>query len=151
MAATALPGAGPARALLPRPAPRRYRFALTPLADAMFQLLIFFMLASSQVPYSLLTLKPGAAGSGAGDAADPAPAAGGTALWSIDTGAVVAGGQRFGFDALPDLARALVAAGTARVVLVARPSARVQDLVAVAEALTGAGMPSVSVARAGGS
>nr|WP_275297034.1 biopolymer transporter ExbD [Jannaschia sp. Os4] len=120
------------------------------MADAMFQLLIFFMLASSQVPYSLLTLKPGTPAGAAAAAPSEAPApVGETALWSIDSGAVVAGGQRFGFDALPDLAGALVAAGTERVVLVARPTARVQDLVAVAEALTGAGIPSVAVTRAG--
>ena len=44
------------RAPLPE-RPRRYRFVLTPLADAMFQLLIFFMLSSSLAPYSLITLK----------------------------------------------------------------------------------------------
>ena len=44
------------RAPLPE-RPRRYKFAMTPLADAMFQLLIFFMLSSSLAPYSLITLK----------------------------------------------------------------------------------------------
>jgi biopolymer transport protein ExbD len=40
--------------------PRKYGFALTPLADAMFQLLIFFMLSSSLSPYSLIALTRGA-------------------------------------------------------------------------------------------
>ena len=37
--------------------PRGNRFPMTALADAMFQLLIFFMLASSLTPYSLLPLQ----------------------------------------------------------------------------------------------
>ncbi len=140
------------RATLLPPAPRRgYGFALTPLADAMFQLLIFFMLSSSQVPYSLLTLAAGD-GPGRGTAGESVQQPGSeAALWSIDAGAVVASGQRFNFDELPDLATALVAAGTDRVVLFARDSARVQDVVAVTEALAAAGVPVVNFARVGGS
>ncbi|MEL6587013.1 MAG: biopolymer transporter ExbD [Pseudomonadota bacterium] len=135
--------------LLPPGKTRGYRFALTPLADAMFQLLIFFMLASSQVPYSLLTLKAGAGPGRGPGAATPAPGQD-AALWSVDAGAVVAGGQRFNFDALPDLAAALIASEVPVVVLLARDGARVQDLVAVTEALTSAGVPAVQMARIGG-
>ncbi|WP_179381048.1 ExbD/TolR family protein [Jannaschia marina] len=137
--------------LLPPAEPRRYRFALTPLADAMFQLLIFFMLASSQVPYSILSLTPGAGPGQGGHEATAQPTGGEpTALWSIDAGAVVAGGQRFGFDALPDLAAALAGSDAPGVVLLTGERARVQDLVAVTEALTAAGVPRISMARAGG-
>ncbi len=51
---------------------RRYTFALTPLADAMFQLLIFFMLSTSLTPYSLLTITRGA-GPAAALACPPSP------------------------------------------------------------------------------
>lgn len=111
----------------------------------MFQLLIFFMLASSQVPYSLLRLSAGA-GPGTGLAPQDASAEP-TALWSVAAGAVIAGGQRFDFDSLPGLAAALVASGAPGVVLLADDSAQVQDLVAVTEALTAAGLPAVSMTR----
>ena len=39
---------------------RRYRFSMTPLADVMFQLLIFFMLSANLAAYSLLPLRSGA-------------------------------------------------------------------------------------------
>jgi len=52
--------------LLPPRSPARYRFVLTPLADAMFQLLIFFMLSSNLAPYSLLTIRSGTTGDPAG-------------------------------------------------------------------------------------
>ena len=89
---------------------RSYRFALTPFADAMFQLLIFFMLSSSLTPYSLLTLQSGtpdaeaATGAGTDPAAPPQPQAQtepqDVALWTIEAGTVRVGGQEFDFDAL---------------------------------------------------
>ncbi|MDO5612950.1 MAG: biopolymer transporter ExbD [Paracoccus sp. (in: a-proteobacteria)] len=137
---------------------RRYGFALTPLADAMFQVLIFFMLSSNLSPYSLLDLRGGAlaVGGGGGDAPDPgqqaAPAmpAGETAIWSVSGDGIVASGQRFGFDRLPDLAAALDQAGTARVLLVSQPGAQVQNLVAVIESLSLAGISDVQLARGPG-
>lgn len=58
---------------------RRYAFSLTPLADAMLQLLIFFMLSSSMAAYSLLGLNSAAAPAlGAGPAL-PAMVTGGEA------------------------------------------------------------------------
>jgi biopolymer transport protein ExbD len=56
--------------------PRRYKFVLTPLADAMFQLLIFFMLTSSLAPYSLITLKTAAKPVSEEDVADAGAGAG---------------------------------------------------------------------------
>ena len=142
---------------LPR-RPNRYRVALTPLADAMFQLLVFFMLSSNMTPYSLLSLRsgalaaPGDAESGtAGQAsAGEAVAPGETAIWSISRESIAAGGQRFGFERLPDLAAALQQAGTARVLLVTRPDAQVQGLVAVMEALAAQGVTEVQVASGAG-
>ncbi|MDO5704945.1 MAG: biopolymer transporter ExbD, partial [Paracoccus sp. (in: a-proteobacteria)] len=59
-------------------------------------------------------------------------------------------GQRFGFDRLHDLAAALDQAGTARVLLVTQPDARVQNLVAAIEALSVAGIRDVQVASGAG-
>lgn len=133
---------------------RNYRFSLTPLADAMFQLLIFFMLSAGLTPYSLLTLQSAPAQAqtsgttaegGEAERQPPAPP-GETALWTIEAEAVLVGGQRFGFDALDDLAGAL-GSGTAPadVVLIVRPSARVQDITTVLARLSAANVGSVQV------
>ncbi|OCX61447.1 hypothetical protein BFP70_15625 [Thioclava sp. SK-1] len=141
--------------------PRRtanYRFALTPLADAMFQLLIFFMLSSSLTPYSLLPLQSG------GQVADGAPGQpglhpqppshsvqpGDTALWTLEAEAVIVGGQRFGFDALDDLTQALGQDGAVpKVVVIVRPSARVQDVSTVLARLRAADVSAVQLATGG--
>ena len=133
---------------------RRYGFALTPLADAMFQLLIFFMLTSSLTAYSLLTIRSGTAGdaaTGGGGQGDAPPAlAADAAIWNIGEGAIVAGGQTFDFTALPDLARAIAATQGAQILLIARADAQVQDLTTVLEALTLAGVEGVQIASAQG-
>lgn len=136
---------------LPR-SKRRYSFALTPLADAMFQLLIFFMLTSSLTPYSLLTLQTGP-GTGTPSGAEPAEqvetAGTPAASWTVENGEIVANGQRFGFDALPQLAAALVAADTPRVLLISSPRALVQDMVTVLETLAAANIASVQIVSLG--
>lgn len=134
---------------------RKYRFALTPLADAMFQLLIFFMLSSGLTPYSMLTLQ-----SAAGEVTDdvpggaddqstqtpPPPEALEQALWTIDAETVIVGGQKFGFDALDDLAGSLGVAGApAEVLLIIRPTAQVQDITTVLARLTAANVTAVKV------
>lgn len=134
--------------------PRRYRFSLTPLADAMFQLLIFFMLSTSLTPYSLITLKsadPGA-GEAAGDTgpgSDPSrPAASGgddLTRWNVGRGIVTAGGQDFPVEQLGDLAEALAETGDTEVVLVIAGDARVQDIAYVLEALKGADVDGVQI------
>ena len=117
----------------PRPA-SRYRFALTPLADAMFQLLIFFMLTSSLTPYSLLTVRTGEA---PGDAvadptADPTeqppvlPGAN-AQFWTVTEGQITANGQTFTLDQLPALAAALGQNEEPEVILIMQPDARVQQ------------------------
>ncbi len=133
---------------LPR-STRRYTFALTPLADAMFQLLIFFMLTSNLTPYSLITLQsgPGSTPSATEERtnAQPQPATAQSAIWRIDNGGIVSNGQYFGFDRLLPLANALKAAGTPQVVLVSTPSAQVQDLAFVLEKLTAAGIGQIQI------
>lgn len=141
-----------ARLALPE-RPRNYRFALTPLADAMFQLLIFFMLSASLTPLSPLTLQsappdldqaatPGEQGGGRSAAAD-------VAIWTLRAGGLDIGGQSFGFDALQGLAAALGQGGPAGVVLVVDDTAQVQDLAVVLASLQGAEVASVQVSRGG--
>ena len=146
------------RILLPE-RKRNYKFALTPLADAMFQLLIFFMLSSSLTPYSLLTLQsaPGAANTasapaaGTSNEATPLQAAtADVALWTVEADAVRVGGQRFEFDALDALAEALGTPGTpASVILIVRPSAQVQDVTTVLARLRAADVVSVRISSGG--
>lgn len=134
----------------------RYNFVLTPLADAMFQLLIFFMLSSNLAPYSLLTIRTGASGQeGAEASGDPIPdelaePPANAAIWTVDNGSVLAGGQSFGPDNLSALAEALAQQPDAAVVLIMRDAAQVQDLAGVLEALTAAGVVSVQIAESGG-
>lgn len=136
---------------------RNYRFALTPLADAMFQLLIFFMLSTGLTPYSILPLQsaPGDPGgesaAGAETQADtPAPQPGEVALWQVQPDGIKVGGQVFGYDALDTLAEALGTPGAAAdVVLVVRPGARVQDMTTVLARLSTANVGSVQVSTGG--
>jgi len=134
---------------LPR-SERRYVFALTPLADAMFQLLIFFMLSSSLTPYSLLTLRNGPGTQTAAATTEtptPAPAVDQQPVssWTIEEGAIIAGGQRFNFDALPGLASVLSQREDPRVLLISSPRAQVQDIVTVLETLAAAQITSVQL------
>ncbi len=134
---------------------RNYRFALTPFADAMFQLLIFFMLSSSMAPYSMLTLQtaPGVTDGAAAPADEgvadqpPGPAlAAEVVLWTVEQGRVSAGGQNFDFSELDALAEALGAGGVrVDVVLVVRSSARVQDVTTVLARLRLANVGSVQI------
>jgi biopolymer transport protein ExbD len=132
---------------------RRYRIALTPLADAMFQLLIYFMLSTSIIPYSLLSVTSGNLASGAGEGnpeqAGDVSGAAGAALWSVGEREVIVGGQRFEMSQLTGLTAALVAAQTTRVVLTVQPDADVQDLTSVLEALATAGIVEVLLSRIG--
>jgi len=137
-------------ALSQRRNPKRYRIALTPLADAMFQLLIFFMLSANTAPYSLISLKgaaatPGGTGGNGIGAAEPAPGSDVT-VWTVQAGSVIAGGQAFDMDKLADLTAALSASGTTNITLIVRPQALVQDLTSVLEALTAAGIVDIQLA-----
>lgn len=146
MAATA------ARFHLDRPLRKRRRFSMTPLADVMFQLLIFFMLSADVLPYSLLTVQSGGLQGGAPDAAPADPRAGdarSTAVWTLDSAEIVAGGQRFGLDRLPDLAAAMALQGTPDLLLVVRSSVDIQTLARVLEVLESRGIDSVQIADGG--
>ncbi len=136
-------------AILPPQPRRKFRFALTPLADVMFQLLLFFMLSSSLTPYSLLTVQSGAgaatearAGQPEGEQLALVPDA---AIWTVGAGTLNVRGQSFDYTALPTLSTALQAAETPQVVLVAGPDAAVQDIATVLAALTSAGIAQIQI------
>ncbi len=132
----------------------RKGFPMTPLADAMFQLLIFFMLASSLSPYSLLEIQGGAgpADSAAiGDETTTQAPSDATlrdaVLWHVGAGEITIAAQSFSFDRLGDLAGALgTPAAPADVVILIESGASVQDLTTVLEALKKGDVASVHVA-----
>jgi biopolymer transport protein ExbD len=143
--------------------PRRYKFVLTPLADAMFQLLIFFMLTSSLAPYSLITLKTAAkpvseedvADAGAGAGNDPSQPAENAAtltdvtLWTVNNSSVRSSGLDYNIDQLSALAEALGEGAPGRVILIVTDEARVQDVASALEALEGANVGAVQISRGG--
>jgi len=140
----------------PLPVPdRRYAFTLMPFADAMMQLLIFFMLSATMSTYSLIDLRagppPAKGGGGATVAATTLPAllsetteAGG-ALWTVESGFILANGQRFAFDTLGQMVAALGTQEAPRVTLILRKGTSVQDLVVVLEALAAGGIGAVQI------
>ncbi len=134
---------------------RRYRFSLTPLADTMFQLLVFFMLSANMAPYSLMTIRSGALGGADGTGGQNSPSGSGgpevsnpmsTAIWSVNADSIVANGQRFALDRIPALATALEQQQTGDVLLVAQKGASVQMLVSILEILAEHRITAVRVA-----
>ena len=137
---------------------RRYRFSMTPLADVMFQLLIFFMLSANIAPYSMLDVRTGALSGGGGTTPDPDSETQpgrttdirSTAVWTLDeTGTILASGQRFDPARLPALADALTAQGTRDVLVVLKRDVAVQQLVTVLQTLAARGITSVQIASGG--
>lgn len=137
---------------------RRYRFSMTPLADVMFQLLIFFMLSANIAPYSMLDVRTGALSGGGGTTPDPDSETQpgrttdirSTAVWTLDeSGTILASGQRFDPARLAALADALTAQGTRDVLVVLRRDVAVQQLVTVLQTLAARGITSVQIASGG--
>jgi biopolymer transport protein ExbD len=121
--------------------PRRYGFALTPLADAMFQLLVFFMLSSSLSPYSLIPLAAQAAeGSGELDTAPvpqpeqtPDPEAAPPAVWHLARGQIRIGQDSLPLESLPAEMPRLLADAENGVLLFPGRASTVQDVATVLE------------------
>lgn len=140
--------------------PRSYRFALTPLADAMFQLLIFFMLSTSLTPYSLLTLKTAADApseesdgteAGTGDAPAPAsPSTGRVSFWQVQNGTVRIDDVDYEMGQLGPFAEALGEQDDpGQIVILVGTEARVQDVASTLEALRGANIDAVQITKEG--
>lgn len=118
----------------PRP-PRKQAFALTPLADVMFQLLIFFMLSTSLAPYALIPLSaPTAPGAVSAQAAQGGGAQG-LVIWHVSNGSVRAGNTSLDLAALGQVIEALKADGLQEILLFTTPTATTQDLATVIEAI----------------
>lgn len=137
---------------LPQRTPN-YRFSFVPLADVMFQLLVFFMLSSNFSAYSVLSLKTGAVTvSGTASASERAPQQGpetasqATVIWTLGPQGVIARGQQFAPDQLEPLAAAAQKQGIRDVVLITRPQVKVQDIVTVLELLNRHQITSVQIA-----
>jgi len=132
MQAGALPSQGVLAPAHPRPRPA---FALTPLADIMFQLLIFFMLSTSLAPYALLPLgqrAPSDTPPADTGAAAPAPP-GMPAVWHLGRGQLREGLTWFGIETLPEALAALEADGVGEILLFVTEAAQTQDLATLLE------------------
>ncbi|AUM73734.1 ExbD/TolR family protein [Paracoccus jeotgali] len=130
---------------------RRYRFSMTPLADVMFQLLIFFMLTSHITSYSLLDIRAGGViGATAGTQDRQGTDIRRTVIWTLqENGAIQVSGQRFAPDRLDALAGALEAQGTTDVLILLRDEVPVQRLVTVLQTLAALDGVTVTVAEGG--
>ncbi|WP_274627910.1 ExbD/TolR family protein [Arvimicrobium flavum] len=128
---------------------RRVFFALTPLIDVMFLLLIFFMLSSQISPYSLVQV--GGVGQASGAAPDEAANAAAAAPLAIRVshGSVRIGGEDVVLAELQAAAERFVLEGVAAFVVVPSASANVQDIVTVLELLKAAEAKDVTLVAAG--
>lgn len=132
---------------LPAPPARRRGFALTPLADVMFQLLLFFMLTSALAPYALLPLGGAAAPSAGLDGRQdhplpdsPAPPAGAQAIWHLGQDEIRAGPARIPLSALDQALAGLQASDIEDLVVFVTRTARTADLALLVEQVQGAGI-----------
>ncbi|MCL1629191.1 biopolymer transporter ExbD [Roseibaca sp. V10] len=136
---------------LPVPAARRRGFALTPLADVMFQLLLFFMLTSSLAPYALLPLS--AAGPSAGQTLrdtptppqSPAPPAEAQVIWHLERGEIRAGQVRIPLSALPEAVAALRRDAVSDLVVFVTRTAEARDLALLIENVQDSGIARVQL------
>ncbi len=117
-------------------------FALTPLADIMFQLLLFFMLTSALAPYALLPLgaPAGTSTQPEAQAAQPLPDASGTlaesqAVWHLGRNEIRSGQVRIALDLLPQALDGLQADGIRDLVVLVTGSAQAADLARLLEAI----------------
>lgn len=140
-------GAGQLAGYLPDPerAGARRGFSLMPLADVMFQLLIFFMLSSSLAPYALLSLTaPARMPAEARESPRPAqersdPATGAQVIWHLERGTVRAGSTRIRLAVLPAALAELREDGIDDIVVFVSDAARAQDIAALLEPVSRAG------------
>jgi biopolymer transport protein ExbD len=121
---------------------RRASFVLTSLIDVIFLLVIFFMVSSQVLPYSLIAIGSTASGApvAAEDQADAAPVA-----LRIQQGRVSIGGRAVPLADLPGTLAALRESGVSSLVISTAQSASVQDLVSVLEMTRAAAFETVTV------
>ena len=128
---------------------RRASFVLTSLIDVIFLLVIFFMVSSQIVPFSMIGVGPVASG---GDEmvapADSAPSTAPVAL-RIAAGRVTIGGERVEMGGLAPALEGLKAQGVTGVILISTATATVQDVVSVLEAVKAAAISDVTILNRG--
>lgn len=143
--------AGGKRKVVSLPGTQRKKmvFALTPLADAMFQLLIFFMLSSSLAPYSLMTLTPGLSSVAAAAApATDTPTI--PSIWNLSKGSIRVGVVQLPVSQTDALIKEMRSKGSDQVVIFSDGTASVQDVATVLNRLTLSGVGSVELISAEG-
>lgn len=140
---------------LPRRQPPR-AFPMTAMADMLFQLLIFFMLSANLASFAMLDFRtgqlagnPATETTGPDTSAAPAMDARITAVWTLAPDRLIASGQQFGLNQLPELADALTEMGTSQLLIVLRPDVPVKDVIAVLEMLHIRGITAVQIADGG--
>lgn len=132
----------PDRPTLPDPRPHRGTplFALTPLADVIFQLLVFFMLTAGMASYASVSLGQGRPD----DAGQETPTAiGGTAAWHVGAGTIRSGSATIEIADLPVALEALQGVEIGEVLLFITPEATVQDLADVLALMEAGGIQEV--------
>lgn len=137
--------AAPGQIIVWKQRQRRVFFALTPLIDVMFLLLVFFMLSSQIAPYALMPVGGVAA---AGGEAAPGTAASGPMTIRLSHGQARIGGQDVVLDNLQALARAFVDQGISAFIVIPSASAQAQDVVTALEALKAASPRDVTLVAA---
>ncbi|BCH33452.1 hypothetical protein MesoLjLc_53820 [Mesorhizobium sp. L-8-10] len=133
-----------------QPARRRALFALTPLIDIMFLLLIFFMLSSQIAPYSLMPIGNVATGIEDGNQTGDAARTRDLAI-RVSHGFVSVGGEAIPFEELQPALSQLISRGSTGFLLIATRSASVQDIVTTLEALQAVSAGRVTLVDATGS
>jgi biopolymer transport protein ExbD len=130
--------------LPPRERRQRPTFVLTSLIDVIVLLVIFFMVSSQVVPFSLLPLGPLAA-EGGGKAQASAAAAQQPVAVRILAGRVSIAGTGVPMADVTDTFTQLKARGVTGILLIPTAGATVQDVVTVLEASKAAALESVTV------
>jgi biopolymer transport protein ExbD len=123
---------------------RRPSFVLTSLIDVIFLLVIFFMVSSQIVPYSLLPLGPIAAEGGQPEPVAPESTAPPVAV-RILAGRVTIGGESVPLSDVAARLKLLKSSGITAILLTPGSTATVQDVVTVLEASKDAEIASVTV------
>ncbi len=146
-----MPGSSKISDLLP-PTPRQRPISLTPLIDVIFLLLIFFMLTSQTVPFSLIALSGMANKVDASTKARPSTPSrtvksSYNLLITILPGEIIVNGNRHSLVDIDKTLQELRENGAKTAILSPRSSASVQDLIAVLEAARRTSFKSITIRR----
>jgi biopolymer transport protein ExbD len=123
---------------------------LTSLIDIIFLLVIFFMVSSQIVPYSVLPIGPLAAGGTQHEAVPQTPAGPPAVAVRILQGRAIIGGDTVPIEDLPGAMADLKSRGVTSILLLPGASATVQDVVTALEGAKDAELANVTVLRRGG-